>query len=78
MVAHTPSHPHHNRPSLQRLLERRYLGITARYWVMAGIVLALCLGVYEASGPVSPDAFDQPGAQIPNQLRSPWGVKNPL
>lgn len=54
------------------------MGISGRYWVITGIVLGLCLSIYEVSGPVSPNAFTQPGAQVPNQLRSPWGVKNPL
>lgn len=77
MVTHTPSHTRRgHRPT--RLLDRRYLGISGRYWVITGIVLGLCLSIYEVSNPVSPSAFDQPGAQIPNQLRSPWGVKNPL
>jgi hypothetical protein len=77
MVPHTPSQSRHDhRP--QRLLDRRYLGVSARYWVITGIGLALCFGIYEVSNPVTPNAFDQPGAQIPNQLRSPWGVKNPI
>lgn len=74
MVTHHPSAAH-RRPTL---LERRFLGISGRYWVITGIVLGLCLSIYEVSGPVSPNAFTQPGAQVPNQLRSPWGVKNPL
>lgn len=77
MVMHTPSHPRRDhRP--QRLLDRRYLGISGRYWVVTGVLLALGFGVYLVSNPVTPNAFDQPGAQIPNQLRSPWGVKNPI
>ncbi len=78
MVMHSPSKPRHDRRTPTRLLDRRYLGISGRYWVITGIVLGLCLSIYEVSNPVSPNAFDQPGAQIPNQLRSPWGVKNPL
>ena len=77
MVTHTPARARkvqHRQP----LLDRRYLGVSGRYWVITGIVLGLCLSLYEISNPVSPNAFDQPGAQIPNQLRSPWGVKNPL
>ncbi len=77
MVTHTPSHPK-KVVHQQRLLDRRYLGICGRYWVITGIVLGLCLSLYEMSSPVGPDAFNQPGAQIPNHLRSPWGVKNPL
>jgi hypothetical protein len=82
MVTHTPSqsrraHPLPPSPPRSRL-DRRYLGISGRYWVITGIVLGLCLSIYEVSNPVTPNAFDQPGAQIPNQLRSPWGVKNPL
>ncbi|HLI22801.1 MAG TPA: hypothetical protein VKV32_16890 [Stellaceae bacterium] len=81
MAPHTHTdHAHyhataHHRPGL---LDRRFLGISGRYWVISGIVLGVCLSIYEVSGPISPDAFDQPGAQVPNQLRSPWGVKNPL
>jgi hypothetical protein len=78
MVTHTPSHSRHDHRRPTRLLDRRYLGVSGRYWVITGIVLGLCLSIYEVSNPVSPSAFDQPGAQIPNQLRSPWGVKNPL
>ena len=74
----TPHHAHHPpAPSDPRFLERRFLGVRGRYWVITGIVLGVCLSIYEVSG-TSPNAFDQPGAQIPNQLRSPWGVKNPL
>jgi len=77
MVTHTPTHPRRDhRP--QRLLDRRYLGICGRYWVITGILLAFGLGIYKVSTPISQNAFDQPGAQIPNQLRSPWGVKNPI
>jgi hypothetical protein len=82
MVTHTPGQSRRTRrlPPLpaRSALDRRYLGISGRYWVITGIVLGLCLSIYEVSNPVSPNAFDQPGAQIPNQLRSPWGVKNPL
>ena len=79
MVTQSPSHSRRDRrPPPKRLLDRRYLGISGRYWVITGIVLGLCLSIYEVSNPVSPSAFDQPGAQVPNQLRSPWGVKNPL
>jgi hypothetical protein len=81
MVSHTPSRSRPVRrppPPPRSRLDRRYLGISGRYWVITGIVLGLCLSIYEVSNPVSPSAFDQPGAQIPNQLRSPWGVKNPL
>lgn len=56
----------------------RLLGISAGYWIIALIALGLCIGIYVISDPVSPDAFDQPGAQVPNHLRSPWGVKNPI
>jgi hypothetical protein len=77
MVTRMPSDPRRDhRP--QRLLDRRYLGICGRYWLITGFLLALGFGVYEVSNPVSPNAFDQPGAQIPNLLRSPWGVKNPI
>jgi hypothetical protein len=78
MVTHTPGHSRHHPRPRARLLDRRFLGVSGRYWVITGIVLGLCLSIYEVSNPVSPSAFDQPGAQIPNQLRSPWGVKNPL
>lgn len=79
MVMNTPSRTRAiRRPPPKKLLDRRYLGVSGRYWVITGIVLGLCLSIYEVSTPVSPNAFDQPGAQIPNQLRSPWGVKNPL
>jgi hypothetical protein len=78
MVTHTPSHSRQARRLPKNLLDRRYLGISGRYWVITGIVLGLCFSIYEVSNPVGPNAFDQPGAQIPNQLRSPWGVKNPL
>jgi hypothetical protein len=82
MVTNTPSKSRHARrlPPLppRSRLDKRYLGISGRYWVITGIVLGLCLSIYEVSNPVSPNAFDQPGAQVPNQLRSPWGVKNPL
>jgi len=77
MATHAPTDPRReHRP--QGLLDRRFLGISGRYWIIAGLMLGLCIGIYEASHPVTPNAFDQPGAQIPNQLRSPWGVKNPL
>jgi hypothetical protein len=78
MVTHTPAHSRHHRRPPARLLDRRFLGVSARYWVITGIVLGLCLSIYKVSNTVSPNAFDQPGAQVPNQLRSPWGVKNPL
>ena len=77
MVPHTPSQAHHAHP-LSRLLARRFLGISGRYWAIAGIVLGLCLSIYEARTPMTPNAFDQPGAQIPNRLRSSWGVEKPL
>ena len=73
----TPVHRHPVPHRRQGVLDRRYLGVSGRYWVITGIVLGVCLSIYEVSG-VSPTAFDQPGAQVPNQLRSPWGVKNPL
>jgi hypothetical protein len=78
MVTRTSGHSRHGRRQPTRLLDRRYLGISGRYWVITGIVLGLCLSIYAVSNTVSPSAFDQPGAQVPNQLRSPWGVKNPL
>ena len=86
MVRPTHAHPHdthhhaHHPPAAShpRFFERRFLGVRGRYWVITGIVLGLCLSIYEVSGPTTPNAFDQPGAQVPNQLRSPWGVKNPL
>ncbi len=78
MVTHTPSHSRRDRRPPARLLDRRFVGISGRYWVITGIVLGLCLSIYEVSNSVRPSAFDQPGAQVPNQLRSPWGVKNPL
>lgn len=71
---HQHQHPHVPRPGL---LDRRFFGVSGRYWVITGIVLGVCFSIYEVSG-VSPNAFDQPGAHVPNQLRSPWGVKNPL
>ena len=53
--------------------------MTLRYWVIGGIVLGLCLSIYEADhAMMAPTAFDQPGAQQPNKLRSSWGVQNPL
>ena len=79
MATRAPSHSrslHDHRP--QRLLDRRVLGISGRYWVIAGIALGFCLTIYELRDPITPNAFDQPAAQIPNHLRSPWGVKNPL
>jgi hypothetical protein len=72
-----PSQPRRD-PRPQRLLDRRFLGVCGRYWIMAGIALGFCLSIYEFSNPVMPNAFTQPGAQVPNHLRSPWGVKNPL
>ena len=69
---HPDEHPH------RAPLERRFLGISGRYWIITVIVLGLCAGIYAISNPVTPNAFDQPGAQVPNQLRSPWGVKNPI
>jgi hypothetical protein len=82
MVTNTPGRSRSTRrlppPPPRGRLDRRYFGISGRYWVITGIVLGLCLSLYEVSNSVSPNAFDQPGAQIPNQLRSPWGVKNPL
>lgn len=81
MITHT-RHPHrvdyHAEPPPHGPLDRRYLGISGRYWIIAVIVLGVCAGIYAVSDPVSPDAFDQPGAQVPNHLRSPWGVKNPI
>ena len=77
MLPHTPI-PTHRGHRLSRLLERRFLGISGRYWVITGIVLGLCFTIYEARTPMTPNAFDQPGAQIPNRLRSPWGVEHPL
>jgi len=75
MVTHTDTH---RRPPPHRPLDRRFLGISGRYWVITGIVLGLCFSIYEVSNPVTPNAFDQPGAQIPNKLRSSWGVQHPL
>ena len=80
-------HPvgHHHHPVVHhhlhhpRLLDRRFLGVSWRYWVISGIVLGLCLSIYEADhAMMAPTAFDQPGAQVPNKLRSSWGVQNPL
>jgi hypothetical protein len=79
MPTRAPTRPHlghDHRP--QRLLDRRILGISGRYWVIAGIALGFCFSIYELRNPITPNAFDRPAAQIPNQLRSPWGVKNPL
>ena len=77
MVTHMPSHPRREqRPP--RLLDRRFLGISGRYWIIACLALGFCFSVYEFSNPITPNAFDQPGARVPNHLRSPWGVKNPL
>jgi hypothetical protein len=81
MVAHTQTHPHpqhhgHHRPAP---LDRHFLGVSWRYWVISGIVLGACLSIYEANHALTtPNAFDQPGAQSPNKLRSPWGVEKPL
>ena len=77
MLTQTPSRAR-SAPRPQRLLDRRFLGISGRNWIIAGIALGFCLSVYEFSNPVTPNAFSQPGAQVPNHLRSPWGVKNPL
>jgi hypothetical protein len=77
MVPHTPSPTHHVH-RLSQLLARRFLGISGRYWVIAGIVLGLCFSIYAARTPMTPNAFDDPAAQIPNRLRSPWGVEKPL
>ena len=77
MVTHTPIHAR-RAPRPPRLFDRRFLGVSGRYWIIGGIVLGLCLSIYEFSNPVTPNAFNQPGAQVPNHLRSPWGVKNPL
>jgi hypothetical protein len=72
-----PVVPHHLRHP--RLLDRRFLGLSWRYWIISGIVLGACLSIYEANHALTtPNAFDQPGAQSPNKLRSSWGVQNPL
>jgi hypothetical protein len=34
--------------------------------------------LYGLLHPSPPSAFDRPEAQIPNKLRSSWGVPNPL
>ena len=79
MATHASSSSHSRRDHRrQRLLDRRFCGIAGRYWVMAGIALGFCFSIYELRNPISPNALDQPGAHIRNQLRSPWGVKNPL
>ena len=82
MVTNTPSQSRRARrvPPLppQSRLDRRYLGISGRAWIIACIAVILSFSIYKVSNPITPNAFDQPGAQIPNQLRSPWGVKNPL
>ncbi|HEV8014846.1 MAG TPA: hypothetical protein VGP48_04915 [Stellaceae bacterium] len=73
---HAVVHHHLQHP---RLLDRCFLGVSWRYWVVSGIVLGLCLSIYEADhAMMAPTAFDQPGAQVPNKLRSSWGVQNPL
>ena len=80
MVTQTTTRPRRPppRPPAIGLLERRILWVRLRYWIIAGIVLGMCLSIYEVSAPVGTNAFDQPGAQQPNRLRSPWGVQNPL
>lgn len=82
MVTNTPARtrtrPRRLPPPPSGFLERPILGIRLRYWVITGIVFGLCLSIYEVSGAVGPNAFDQPGAQQPNRLRSNWGVQNPI
>jgi len=55
-----------------------FLGIGRRTWILAAILVAFSAFVYTIRVPQTPNAFDQPGAEQPNRLRSPWGVENPL
>jgi hypothetical protein len=58
--------------------KKPFLGIGRRTWVWTGIVLAFCAFMYAMRVPPTPNDFDQSGAQIPNKLRSSWGVEHPL
>ncbi len=58
--------------------KKSFLGIRRRIWVWSAITLAFCAFVYAMRVPPTPNAFDQTGAQVPNKLRSSWGVEHPL
>jgi hypothetical protein len=58
--------------------ERRFLGLTLRSWIFTGLVLSLCGYIYAIRVPPTPNGFEQPDAQHPNRLRSPWGVEKPI
>ena len=54
------------------------MGVAIRYWITIAVLLVFSFGIYEVRTPATPNAFDQPGAQVPNKLRSLWGASNPL
>jgi hypothetical protein len=62
----------------ETLLNQRLFGMTIRAWLGVAALLMFCVLVYEGRRPQTPNAFDQPGAQSPNRLRSSWGVENPI
>jgi hypothetical protein len=49
-----------------------------RVWLLACLLVAMSVLLYGLLHPSPPSAFDRPEAQIPNKLRSSWGVPNPL
>jgi len=58
--------------------EPRLFGISRGLWILTGFLFAWITLMVIFHTPQRPNAFDQPGAQIPNKLRSSWGVDNPL
>jgi hypothetical protein len=49
-----------------------------RVWLLACLLVAMTILLYGLLRHSPPSAFDRPEAQIPNKLRSSWGVANPL
>lgn len=49
-----------------------------RVWLLAALLIVMSVLVYGLLRDSTPSAFDRPEAQIPNRLRSSWGVANPL
>ncbi len=49
-----------------------------RLWLLAALLVVLSVLCYGIVRKPSPDSFNRPEAQVPNRLRSPWGVPNPL
>jgi hypothetical protein len=59
------------------LLNQRLFGVPVRSWLWIVAVAIIVLATYEGRRPIQPNALEQPGAEVPNRLRSPC-VQNPI